>query len=286
MKLNKEDKKGLVLFSLQNDASANIMNHLHKDWKWQKEDEANYFFSACGDKDGCTVFLAKGEDEEIIKIEPRENADYYLYASTHKSEKEMPALTAHFPGNWASADFGGQTSTLNIAFACKLKQILKFMKEGADENGLNWQINMEVDHHGPTPQNGKKKLIFVEIGSGEKEWKNEVAGKIVAAAIMKSLARKAPVYDTYLGIGGGHYTPKFSEYVLGKKLLDGKEIAISHILPKHRVDEIDSKMLLQAMQKSVEPIKGALIDHKGLNKEQREKIIGMLEKEKIEYKKV
>ena len=279
---------GLVLFSTKNDASLNIMSHLQNDWKWKGNGGKSYSFSACGKENCCTGLGAFGFDAPIIEIEPQEGVrgEYFLYASTHKSEKNTPSLTAHFPGNWGKADFGGQDFTLNVSYACKLKQILKLLKEGAKKEELGWEVCMEVDHHGPTPREGNLPLIFVEIGSTEKEWKDERAGKIAASAIMKSLVRPAPEFKCYFGVGGGHYAPKFTQYMLGEKKLNGDEIAIGHILPKYRVDEIDEKMLLQSIEKSAEKIEGALIDWKGLSKAQREKIIALLDKGKIKWERV
>ena len=274
---------GSVLFSTQNEASLNIVSGLHNYWKWKKQNEKLYTFSACGKSDCCTGFKAVGYDKSIIEIEPEYDAHYFLYASSHKSEKEMPALTAHFCGNWGANDLGGDAKTLNVAYANKLKQILKLIDAGNKDLGLDWAVNAEVDHHGPTPKNGSLPLIFVEIGSCKKEWENPVAGKIIAAAIFKSLIRPTPKYDAYIAFGGGHYAPAWTDYILGRRLIDSKEIAISHMCPKYRADEIDEQMILQAIKKTVEPVRGALVDWKGLNKEQREKIIEILEKNKIEW---
>jgi D-aminoacyl-tRNA deacylase len=276
---------GAILFSTQNIASLNIISHLGKNWNWLKENEKKYYFSICGKGSCKTGLRAIGYDLPIIEIEPDFDAGYYLYASTHKSAQNTPSLTAHICGNWGAADFGGEPKTLNMAYACKLKQILKFLREGALREKLSWEACLEVDHHGPTPNNGSKPLIFVEIGSSEKEWGNELAGKIVAEAIMKSLVREAPAHPAYLAFGGGHYAPKFNAYEFGDKKIGGREIALSHICPKYRVDELDEAMVLQAYEKSIEPIEGALIDWKGLTQEQREKIISILEKLNIKWMK-
>ncbi|VVB56935.1 D-aminoacyl-tRNA deacylase [uncultured archaeon] len=280
--------KGAILFSTTNAASLNIMRHLEKDWKWKKKSEKSYSFSVCAKENCCSGVEAHGSDKEIIDIEPPADlcegphrADYFLYASTHKSEAGTPALTAHVPGNWGSADFGGKAKTLNMAYAAKLKQILQLLAEGAKKHKLDWPVNMEVDHHGPTPKNGKLPLIFVEIGSSPEQWENEKAGAIVAEAMMKALFRPAPEVKAYLGIGGGHYAPKFTPLMLGSK-----ERAVGHVLAKYRADEFDEKMLQQAVEKTVEPLEGALIDWKGLSGEQRERILPILEKAAMKWEKV
>lgn len=268
---------GSILYSTENEASMNIIRHLQEDWNWRRQGDKLYDFSACGKKDCCTGLKAVGYDKEIIDIEPDFESNYYLYASTHRSEKNMPSLTAHFPGNWASADFGGEPRTLNMANATRLKQILKQIKEAATKRELGWTISMEVDHHGPTPQGGEKQLIFVEIGSSKKEWNDDTAGAIIAEAMMKSILRIPKEYPTYIALGGGHYAPKFTQFVLGEKTLDGQEIAISHICPKYKVDGLDEDMLKQAVEKTAEGVKGVLIDWKGLKKEQKDRLIPIIE---------
>jgi len=299
--------KGAVLFSTSNTASLNIMRHLESDWKWKKKSGEYYSFSACGKESCCTGLEAFGSPASIIEILPpsaeqvaalraarsppacahaklaaeRTIFDYFLYASTHKSEVGTPALTAHVPGNWGAADFGGSERTLNMAYASKLKQILQLLDEGAKKHKLDWPINMEVDHHGPTPNNGKHALIFVEIGSGQEQWENEIAGKVVAEAMMKALVRPAPQVKVYLGIGGGHYAPKFTPLMLGS---EGR--AVGHVLAKYRAADFDEQMLKQAVEKTIEPIEGALIDWKGLGKEEREQIISVLEKKGLKWERI
>ncbi|MCL6089288.1 MAG: D-aminoacyl-tRNA deacylase [Candidatus Marsarchaeota archaeon] len=275
--------KGAILFSTQNAASLNIMRHLEKDWKWKKKSEALYSFSPCAKENCCSGVQAAGSPLPIIEIEPPadSHADYFLYASTHKSEAGTPALTAHVPGNWGAADFGGQPNTLNVAYACKLKQILQLLDEAAKKHKLDWPVNMEVDHHGPTPEGGKKALLFVEIGSGPDQWSNDLAGQVVAEAMMKALFQPAPEAKVYLGIGGGHYSPKFTPLMIGSK-----ERAVGHVLAKYRAADFDAQMLKQAIEKTIEPVAGALIDWKGLGKEERERIISVLEKAGMKWERV
>lgn len=274
--------KGAILFSARNAASLNIMGHLEKDWKWKKKDGTSYSFSPCAKEDCCSGVEARGQDASIIEIVPPADAkaDYFLYASTHKSEKGQPALTAHLPGNWGPAGMGGNPRTLNMAYACKLKQILQLLAEGAKKHNLGWEISMEVDHHGPTPQNGKWPLIFVEIGSGPEQWGNETAGAVVAEAMMKALFQPAKAVPAHLGIGGPHYAPNFT-----KRMLEG-ELAVGHVVPKYACEYFSAEMLKQAMERNVEKLEGALLDWKGIPGEQRERIVGLLDGAGVKWKKL
>jgi D-aminoacyl-tRNA deacylase len=271
-----ETKKGAILYSTTNLASKNILENLKKIGFRELEKDL-YFFSFCSKSDCCSKFFAYGFEKDIIDIEPKEEfrEDYFLYASSHKSQKELKSLTVHFPGNWADAEFSGEPKKLNYAFASKTKQILKILYEENKKNNLNYQVSLEVDHHGPTIKQ-KKPLIFVEIGSTREEWENPLAGQIVARAIFKALLIKAEEYPTYIGFGGGHYCPKFNDYVLGRKKLNNKEIAIAHICPNYLIDKLDSEILQQALKKNFEKIEGILIDKKGTTKEQKQKVLDLI----------
>ncbi|MCX8162999.1 MAG: hypothetical protein N3D10_00390 [Candidatus Micrarchaeota archaeon] len=278
-----ETKKGAILYSTKNPASLNIIRNLKEHFAWQ-ENGQNLFFSACGKTSCCTKLFAYGQNVEILEVKPTAHMteEYFLYASSHKSEKKFPSLTVHVPGNWAEAGYGGKPKTLNYSFGCKIKQILKYIEQENKKNNLNWNVSLEVDHHGPTIEE-KKPLIFVEIGSDKEEWENPLAGKIIAGALFSALLVKSPEYKTYIGFGGGHYAPKFTDYVLGKRLIDGEEIAISHICPKYRIEQIDRDIVQEAIKKNFEKIEGILIDKKGVDKAQKEKIVNISKELKIKY---
>lgn len=205
----------------------------------------------------------------------RSAEDYLIVPSTHRSETGSPCLTTHVPGNWSSADFGGEKSTLNFAYASKLKLILQALREEAEKAGLDWQVCMEVDHHGPTL---RLPLLFVEIGSTEREWTNETAAQVAARAIVRAVETEK-MFPAYVGFGGGHYAPEFTKVMLES------EKAVGHILPKYQIDLVDEEMAKQALEKSVEKIEGALLDWKGMNAGQRKKVMGWLENLGIPWEK-
>jgi len=137
---------------------------------------------------------------------------YVLVLSPHKSERKLPCLTVHIPGNWGKAEFGGKDRTLNIAYASKMLQILKGLKKyGKELEERGWRISYEGDHHGPTVE---KPIIFVEIGSGEREWQSAEAGEVVGKAVGEAVKRDEKKEGSYLGVGGGHYAPKFTKLAL------------------------------------------------------------------------
>jgi D-tyrosyl-tRNA(Tyr) deacylase len=99
--------------------------------------------------------------------------------------------------------------------------------------------------------------------------------------MMKALVRPAPSVRAYLGIGGTHYAPKFTPFMLGS---EGR--AVGHVLPKYHADAFDEQMLRQAAGKTVEKVEGVLIDWKGLTGAQRERILPMLEKAGLKWEKI
>jgi len=242
-----------ILFSSKIDASANPAGILSENW-----------FSRKGEEWVCGKHLMVDTGVEGILDVPTDfDSDGLVVLSTHRSEKEYPTLTVHGPGNWDKAEMGGEARTLNTVMASRMKEVLLGLEEGNRKYSLGWNVNMEVDHHGPTCY---VPIMFVEIGSSEKEWKNPVAAKIVAEAVMRMLESDS-VYDAYFCVGGGHYSQKFTK--LG--LEDGKR-ASGHILPKYQAENIGSDTFTQAMEKSVEKVEGVLIEKKGVRKEQRELI--------------
>ena len=203
---------------------------------------------------------------EIVHAIPKHDASYYVYASTHKSASNTPSFTAHTPGNWGSADLGGEPRTLNAAFGSKVKAAARKMKE---KNTLGWQVAVEADHHGPTVE---KPILFVEIGSTEKEWENSDAGKIAAAGILAAI-RSSSSPPCYVGFGGSHYCPKFAPMVLG-----GKE-AFGHIISGYAIEKegVDEGMVRQALGKNAEKIEGVMIDWKGIKQGPKQKLIAILD---------
>ena len=256
-----------ILFSSKNPASANIANKLIGNW-FSEKDENTW-------KYGRTI-LIDTQVENILDVPTDFETEGIVVLSTHRSEKEYPTLTVHVPGNWNEAKMGGEPRILNTVMASRMKEILRGLQRGQEKYGLGWNVNMEVDHHGPTCS---VPIMFVEIGSGEKEWEHPTAGKIGAEAVMGMLEAE-DVYDAYFCVGGGHYSQKFTKLGLGEDMR-----AAGHILPKYQVENIDMDTFRQAMEKSVEQTRGILMEKKGTNKEQKN-LIEKLAKEygaEIEY---
>jgi len=254
-----------IVFSSQDIAGKNIAEKLIKKFNFEKK----------GDR------WVKGE-LELIQVETKivdaehlydKETDFLVFISKHRSETGKPCLTAHTPGNWGAAELGGKPKQVCPCFPSKLKTVLRELNS---LNDLGWQVCAEVDHHGPLT---KAPALFVEIGSTEKEWVNSRAGEIAASAVMKMLSSNE-AFPAAFGIGGGHYAPSFTKVILEK------EFAVGHMLPKYYIDEIDLEGFRQGVGRSTEKIELALLDWKGMNKEQREKVLGFLEVLGVRYEKI
>lgn len=199
-------------------------------------------------------------NEDIIFANALPEADAYIFLSRHKSESEKPCLTCHFPGNFtADISHGGSGKELGAAFPNLEKSYVKFlsMNKKLVPELEKFEVVIEATHHGPT--HFSKPVLFVEIGSSEKEWGIESAGQVVAKSVEMAMYKMEKAKPA-IAFGGTHYPQKFTEV-----LLKG-EYAIGHIMPKYQSENFNEAIFRQMMEKSCEKIKYCLIDWKGINR--------------------
>lgn len=245
-----------ILFSSKVIASKNIAEKLLNTGQWQGAGENEW-------KHG-NVYLIDARVDSILDIPTNFATDLILVLSSHKSKNPNPILTVHFPGNWGAADMGGEAETLNIAWASKLKQLWLALVEANRKTGLNWPVIVEADHHGPTISNAP--IIYIEIGSSEKEWVDQKAGETVALAVANSLD-VPKLSHAFLGVGGGHYAREFCEYMQLHE-----DWAVGHILAKYNIDSVSEKALRQAIANSVEKVEKVVMLKDSTNLKQKTKI--------------
>jgi D-aminoacyl-tRNA deacylase len=193
------------------------------------------------------------------------SADLFIFASRHKSAAFKPALLTHIPGNWAEAGLGGKASTLCIAPPSAMKIALHSLLSEQQRLGLtDWACGLEATHHGPfipsTP------VLYVEIGSTEKEWENPIAAEIIARTIVTVAQQHQTSYPTVLGFGGPHYCPGFT------RLSVETPYAISHVLPKYHLDQLSESLMAHAIQRSSPQPTHAALDWKGMKGSQRNQV--------------
>lgn len=241
----------ILLFTRNNIASLNIAEQLIRDHGFRKVSEKEW---RRGD-----ARLIETDAPTVLDVPTDFETDLILVLSSHKSKAGGRMLTAHFPGNWGEAKFGGKPRSLNIAWGSRLKSMMIELKRANE--GLDWPLSMETDHHGPTCD---VPIMFVEIGSAEEQWKDEQAAGVVAEAVSRFIDDDRG-YECAFGIGGGHYNREFT------KLLLESDMAIGHVAPKYAIDGLDEEMFRQAIERNVERISKAIVLKDGTNAEQKRK---------------
>jgi D-aminoacyl-tRNA deacylase len=199
--------------------------------------------------------------------------DIFIFVSKHKSEQKNKTLTIHAPGNWRQADFGGQPGKASLTTSFFLKHLFLILNKQAEGSG--YQVSMEVTHHGPYME---RPCCFIEIGSGEEEWQDKNAAKIIAQSVQQAISTDIGIgWISAIGIGGPHYCPNFNKVQLSEKY------ALGHIIPEYSLP-LTPAILKEAIDKTLPQPELAILDWKGLGKaEQRQEIIRLLEQAGLKY---
>src|SRR5574339_144476 len=99
-------------------------------------------------------------------------------------------------------------------------------QEGEIYRGKNFskfEITLESTHHGPTALD--KPVLFIEVGTTEKEWTNKELCKNVANIVVDVMSQEAKKHEIAICFGSTHYPKKFT-----KVLLEG-EYSLGTIMP-------------------------------------------------------
>jgi len=233
------EKEFAVIASRQNTASMNISSFLEGNLP---QNMALHFF----DKHICFI-------DEADSV----GADAIIFASSHTSASGKPTLSTHCIGNWDKADLGGRDRTLVPTNSFLLKNYLNALQKKRDELGLAYEVTAEVTHHGPSLT---RPTAFIELGSGEKQWKDKVAANAVADAIISNTSMEGN-YKSAIALGGGHYCPEFTKVILRTGY------ALGHICPGYALSHLDNEMLDKALQATLPKPEAIILDWKGLGKE-------------------
>ncbi len=170
---------------------------------------------------------------ELLDREVRDSgvkADLLIFASRHESASKLRCLTVHPVGNLGvEARYGGLPRTVSPSAPDHMTGALRTLKRVAED--LPYRVSFEVTHHGPyleTP------AFFIEIGSTREEWGDSRAAEAVARTILEYRPARGV---TCLGLGGGHYAPRFSEVAL-----EG-DATFGHMVSKYYLDQLDQDLL-------------------------------------------
>ena len=263
----------LIVTSNTDPASINIKNSLLKQAHWDEIDtfNENTVYRHSNMKDVVIVTIndrkithenLEKELKEQLGLEPKQA----IFLSRHRSKTREPTLTTHPIGNYGEAQFGGKTRTLSKSSPKLMTHLLRILKKNAEQAKLYHKVCLEVTHHGPYMN---IPTLFVEVGSTEEEWEKQEPAKIVAKSVLELLESYHYEEDftddipVLLGIGGGHYAPRFTDVVLEKKA------AFGHMIPTYQIEagNIDGEMFEKAL-KATPNVKGVYLHRKALKKSQ------------------
>lgn len=156
-----------------------------------------------------------------------------IFISRHTSKTGEPTLTVHPIGNYGEAKFGGKTKTIVKSSPKVMTELLRNLNKNAKEKKTYHKVCFEVTHHGPFLNIPS---LFIEVGSTENEWKKQKPAKIVAQTILDLLENNFYEEDfsndipVLIGIGGGHYAPRFTDVAFEKNA------AFGHMIPNYQIE--------------------------------------------------
>ncbi len=239
----------LLLSSLEDRASINIRDRLMEMADWT---EIGTFREGPVYRRGDDVLvtidsphLFSDDIDAAVSQELGVQIERVLFLSRHKAASGIPTLTVHPIGNYGTADFGGRPGELVPSDPRLMTALLIKLTESA--KGLPFQVSFETTHHGPWM---KIPTSYIEIGSGEDNWGHEGAAKAIASAVLQADPLDDPIA---IGVGGGHYAPRFSEVCLTKR------ISFGHMVPNYAIEKVDDAIALERMGKAAEASKAEMV---------------------------
>jgi D-aminoacyl-tRNA deacylase len=244
----------LIVSSAEDPASTNIKNSLLEQTAWQ---EQGVFYNTpvfrhTSMKNLVLVTIPDKkirhenidtEVQEQLHIDPK----IAIFLSRHRSKTGEPTLTVHPIGNFSDAQFGGQPKTIVPAAPKMMTHLLRLIKKNLQSTDLDYKVCYEVTHHGPFL---RIPTLFAEVGSTEVQWQQKEPASIIAISLLELLHTYQYEGDfptnipILLGIGGGHYAPRFTDIAFQKK------VAFGHMIPTYKIDEgtIDDEILEKTIQ--------------------------------------
>jgi D-aminoacyl-tRNA deacylase len=239
----------LIISSAEDPASTHIKNSLLEQTTW--EEQGIFYntpvFRHTSMKNLVLVTIPdKKIRHENIDIEVQEqlhiDPKIAIFLSRHRSKTGEPTLTVHPIGNFSDAQFGGQPKTIVPAAPKIMTHLLRLIKKNLQSTDLDYKVCYEVTHHGPFLQ---IPTLFTEVGSTEIQWQQKEPASIIATSLLELLRTYQYEEDfpkdipVLLGIGGGHYAPRFTDIALQKK------VSFGHMIPTYKIDEgtIDDEIL-------------------------------------------
>jgi D-aminoacyl-tRNA deacylase len=249
----------LIVASRKDVASMNIRQQVLSNYDFEKTADSFHHD---------VIYHREVEGNEVKLVTIREETIYYqaitdhfspqliIYLSRHSSKSGTPTLSVHVPGNLASAEKGGIPRKVSIAPANAMKKALLELTQQRNMLGLDYKVSYECTHHGPSLDVA---AMFVELGSSPAQWEDVKAAEAVAHAAITSIHKHLVPATVAVGIGGPHYNEKFTRMALED------DFAFGHIIPKYAVSQVNSNIIEQCIDRTVERVERVVLDWKGIS---------------------
>ncbi len=226
--------------------------------------------------------LLKIINQETIEtqnlLQDFKNPTLIVFISRHCSSSCKPTFSVHTPGNLYLAKMGGLPKKVSVSPGLAMKNALRALAYFRDGLKLDFDVSYECTHHGPSYN---VPTMFVELGSSQNQWCNSKAAEVVGHAAISAISKyHSSNENAVLGIGGTHYNQKFSNLAINS------EIIFSHIIPKYLIQYLDSNMLSQCVEKTVETVESALLDWKGIKSSDKPQLLKKLKDINLPYNKI
>jgi D-aminoacyl-tRNA deacylase len=263
----------IIVCSTKDPASINIQKRLFEQTKWNEIDIFNglpiFSHATMNDVIMLTITDRKIRHEHLdteIKNDLGIEPTLVLFISRHTSKMKKPTLTVHPIGNYRDAQFGGRPNTLVPPSPKMMTHLLRLIKKNLQLTNLQYHVCYEVTHHGPYLD---VPTLFAEVGSTEEEWIKKEPATIIAHSILELLTKyhcEADFSHTIpilVGIGGGHYAPRFTDVVFEKN------VAFGHMIPSYHIesDKMPVELFNSALS-STKEVTAIYLDKKALKKSQ------------------
>jgi len=272
----------LIVASSRDMASLNIKKQILNSYSFKETAEyfqGNLIYTT--EVNGKDIKLVTLRDESIYAQNITEffpNAKLIVFISRHSSVSGTPTLSTHTPGNLAEAKLGGIPSKVSVSPANAMRDAIKVMMRLKEEMQLDYEVSYECTHHGPSLN---APTMFTELGSSPKQWKDLKAAEAVAHVTMEAVSKFGSFpAKAVIGVGGPHYNNKFTRMALKD------DLAFGHMIPKYALPNIDLEILKQCVERTLERVELAVLDWKGIKGEHKPKLVEMLKKIDMPFKKV
>ena len=162
-----------------------------------------------------------------------------VFVSRHSGETG-PLLTAHHTGNFGAAEYGGSERSLSMAAPQTTAAALQALDQYSP---AAYEVSLETTHHGPTDVGVPS--VFIELGSNTEQWTDAAGATAVAQAIL-ALSPPEDEARSVVGVGGGHYAPRFT------RIARETDWAVGHVV---------ADWGLAALEEPVAPVVHQLFEH-------------------------